>query len=360
MRARSISHESLALRNPVGGQVRPQIAGACGVLLCFVVCLGCGASSGDGGFIMDASVCPAAVADAGPLSASTAFTAATIFAPPQAASLCVALQACFPSEFPKVWTSFSDCVNGGDLTSYFFPQPGDFTPAPHRTRAAIDPAVVDFYNCVLGAGNDCTKVAACLLLDSAVDTCSGGKGLTSGTCNGTLLHGCTADGYPFAVDCARYDVVCVGNFNSCGWATCPSNVSSCDGTRIVKCTVSGKTVTVKDCSSYGADFRCVGGQGGGGCATETACPDVCGYLVCKGSVSVSCDRTRLSWRDDCAQYSRFQRCSQGRCVATGNECDSSVASSCLGTQVVYCDDGFAKTADCSPFGTCSNGKCVRM
>jgi hypothetical protein len=343
-----------------------QIGRSCGAAVCVLVGAGCGSShKATDGSVTNESVCAPTVV-AGSPSASARYTAATIIDPTKAASLCVALQACFPLEFPKVWMSFSDCVNGGGLTSPSFPLPGDFTAAPLVQRRAIDPAVVDFYACVLGAGNDCTKIAACLLLDSAVDTCPGatGQGLRRGTCNGPLLHGCTADGYPFSVDCARYDAVCVGNEQSCGWADCPGNISPCDGPRQVQCTSSGKTVVVGDCSSEGADFQCNPSNNGPVCVTNTPCSKECDdSFWCSGSVTQFCFAGQLQYREDCARYSRFTRCTMGRtigCVATGNECDTSVALSCLGAKVVYCDDGFTKTADCSPFGTCSNGRCVRM
>lgn len=334
--------------------------------LCLLIGAGCG--SGDVGSdagSTSAPVCPTTV-DAGVPSGLTRYTAAAILDPTQAAGLCVALQACFPLEFPKVWTSFNECVNGGGLPSLSFPLPGDFTAAPFGPRRAIDPAVVDFYDCVLGAGNDCTKIAGCLALDSPADTCSSGQGqgLRKGTCSGSVLHGCTADGYPFSVDCARYDAICVGNEHACDWAPCPANISSCDGPHEVKCTASGKTVVIMDCSSDGADFQCAVDKvtGDSTCVTNTRCPEGCDDLWCSGSISLFCFGGQLQDRRDCAQYSRFNRCSNptASCDLTGSDCTTSIAPSCQGTQLVYCDDGFTKTADCSPFGTCSNGRCVRM
>jgi hypothetical protein len=283
-----------------------------------------------------------------------------IYTPAQAVNLCVAFQACFPKEFPNVWSSLNSCASGVDLVSLFFPQPGDFT-MPQVIHAAINGPAIDFYNCALAAGTDCTKVAACLALDPAPDTCTNGTGLANGTCTGSLLHGCTADDQPFAVNCARYDSVCKGGAQSCQFEACPSGVKApCDGAEVIQCTTSGQPVEVVNCTVDGPDFTCTQAATDAGpseeCKGTTPCmPDAGG--TCEGSVLVDCENETLA-HIDCATYSR--RCSDGGCVAMGTDCDPSLPSTCQGATVVFCDNGYVKTADCTPFGTCSMGACVHM
>lgn len=198
----------------------------------------------------DASVCPSS-----PTHPTT--TTQAVYTPAQVANLCTTLESCFPMDFSNVWTSAHVCLNGGESASAFIPMPGDLEAnalsALEPLPRAIDPAVIDFYNCVLAQHGDCRSVAACLLLDPSSDVCSAGKGdgLANGTCKGSLLHGCTADGNPFAVDCARLDAACVDAIallspGSCTWALCPPDASLCDGANIVECTVSGNIVDVFD------------------------------------------------------------------------------------------------------------------
>jgi hypothetical protein len=286
-----------------------------------------------------------------------------LFTPTQATNLCVAFQACFPKQFPYVWASLNDCVNGLDLTSLFFPQPGDFT-APQLFREGIDGPAVDFYECALDAGPDCTKVAACLRLDPSPDTCiDGGAGLASGSCTGSLLHGCTYDSDPFAVDCARYGTVCEGGTQACQFqfTTCPEGVASpCEGPQVVGCTSSGQVIEVFSCALEGPDSSCAEtGDGGAACVGTVPCSADAG-ATCEGTVAVGCSENGWQTHLDCASRPNKKRCVNGACAPTGTECDPSQPSTCQGNSVVYCDDGFSNTADCTPFGTCVSGACVHM
>jgi hypothetical protein len=335
-------------------------------LLSVLGVVGCGSTQGTTSVRSDASTeigdATHGILDAGPGASDASLNTLSdaIFTPTQAVNLCVLFQACFPKEFPSVWTSLNACVNGFDLVSLFFPQPGDFT-TPQVIREGIDGPVIDFYRCALAAGNDCTKVAACLMLDPAPDTCTNGTGLANGTCTGSLLHGCTADNVPFAVDCARYDTVCKGGNDSCQFEACPPSASApCDGAKVVQCTASGKPVEVADCTIDGPDFTCtqITTDAGAGeeCKGTTPCAADAGG-TCQGSVAVECTNGTLA-HVDCATYSR--RCSDGDCVAMGTDCDASAPSTCQGATVVFCDNGDVKTADCTPFGTCSMGACLHM
>jgi hypothetical protein len=228
--------------------------------------IGCGSTNSPA---RDASACPSK-----PTHRTT--TTPAIYTPDDAAQLCATLQSCFPMEFPNVWTSAMECATGGGSASGFIPLPGDLTAdAPSALDLlprAIDPAVIDFYNCVLNHGGDCALVAQCLLLDRSPNMCSAGKGdgLANGTCTGSPLHGCTADGNPFAVDCGRLGAACVDatglSHGSCDWALCPPGIGLCDGTSIVKCTVSGEAVDLFDCCRLGSSFHCTTVNGFGKCS----------------------------------------------------------------------------------------------
>jgi len=170
----------------------------------------------------------------------------------EAEKMCISLQACLPKDFDLAWGGdLNDCINGSAV--FYLPTPGTYT-APRFIANALDGALVDFYECAKLAASDCEALGRCLSLDGQGGHCDTPAGLETGACQGTVLRGCSADGFRFFADCANYSTACgeahlpFATFQGCVWPPCSADLDlKCDGTRAKACTPSGGEVTVSDC-----------------------------------------------------------------------------------------------------------------
>ena len=275
-----------------------------------------------------------------------------------AAKVCVVLQACFPSEWRGglFGSDLSSCSTG--TGTYLPTSPGALIGKQPLTTGLEGP-LADIYRCMLNAGGDCAKAGNCWARSGSHERCSPGS-LQSGTCTGQVLSGCTADGYPFGVDCASYggtchvDSVFFARVGLCDLGPCPTTTTQCRGSEAESCV--GPGLILGDCAAAG--LACTVEQPGGArCSSPNTCTTE--PPTCDGTVTVRC-ASGLPFRTDCAKNPAHKRCQAGVCVETGSECTvSGDRATCDGTLVKYCRDGFRRELDCVALGfpSCSGGAC---
>lgn len=323
---------------------------------------GAGAAGGKAG----AGGGSSAGASGAPSSEKVDFTKVAPFTVDEAARICVTLAACLPLEFPATWGPMNRCIapSGGVFSAA---TPGRFT-TPRIEASAFDGPLVEGYRCLLAAGADCVKAKACLTPDGAGGTCTPtAKGLDDLKCDGTRVKGCTLDGLPVEIDCARFDAVCPAGNTWCRFPACPgATTRKCVGDDVHACRVSGATITSEACT-YGAQKCGLAPDGGAPeCQGGTPCDDLTFKNHCEGSVRVSCsesaDGVFVVRRGDCASQLVERRCDDASgCSATGTECTDATATTCAGTKLTVCQDGFAKVLDCAALGfaSCSKDRCAK-
>jgi hypothetical protein len=293
--------------------------------------------------------------------------------------MCISLQACLPNDFDLAWGgNLNDCVNGSAV--FYLPTPGNYT-APRIYSNALDGALVDFYRCAKVAGADCEALGRCLSLDGNGGHCDAPAGLDTGACQGSVLSGCSADGFRFYADCGNYSTACgeahlpFATFQGCIWPPCSAELELvCDGTRARACTPNGARATISDCALVGLEclvkpqtdgtneVNCSSATPSSSCQPDPNSPGR--YLTdgtCAGTVATTCQSDGSLATADCASFGIRKRCDAGKCVSTGTECDDNGPSTCEGSQVVLCHDGFVKRVDCTAlgFGACTDGLCPR-
>jgi hypothetical protein len=109
------------------------------------------------------------------------------------------------------------------------------------------------------------------------------------------------------------------------------------------------------------DVECGSARPSSSCAPDPDFPDE--YLTdgrCDGTTASSCQTDGSVARLDCASLRYQRRCVDGKCVATGTECDVALATTCDGSSVVTCHDGFVNRVDCAALGFtgCADGHCT--
>ncbi|MBI3184837.1 MAG: hypothetical protein HYZ28_22085 [Myxococcales bacterium] len=279
--------------------------------------------------------------------------------PEDAAKACVVLQACFPNEWRSgmFGRNLSRCATGGDLLP---PSPGALT-GDQPIVTGLERPLFDIYRCVLGAGGDCNKAALCFGRAGTSGSCSPPKSLESGTCNGQVLSGCSADGFAFSVDCASYGGTChedsifFARVSVCDVGDCPSAMR-CRGSWAETCV--GPGMWLADCGAIG--LSCAVPPDGGGAICDTAASCDGGQPTCEGTVAVGCSGGKPT-RQDCARGPTMRRCEAGSCTETGNECAVGIdPATCEGSKVKLCQDGFHRTVDCTALGFagCQDGRCT--
>ena len=279
--------------------------------------------------------------------------------PSDAAKVCVIAEACFPQEWASGFFggTLASCATGNALLSL---SPGSLTGSPILTTG-LEAPLSDIYHCIAAAGGNCAKAGACFGRDGPSGSCSPPASLETGSCNGSVLSGCSSDGVAFDVDCASYGETChkdsifFGTAAVCDMGSCPAR-TQCIGSKAQACVGAG--LWLGDCARLG--LSCVEPPDGGG--AECWGPGSCdgGSSSCDGTVVVGCNGGVPS-RMDCAQSSTLQRCQSGSCIETGNQCTvANDFSTCDGTQVKFCQDGTYREVDCAALGFhgCQAGACA--
>jgi hypothetical protein len=240
------------------------------------------------------------------------------------------------------------------------PEPGTMAADPIAV-SGFEPAFTRLYACMLTAGADCSAAAACLAQTGSAGTCTA-DALENGKCSGTVLSGCTADGYKFATDCAVDGEACgsypalFAQFNGCE-TPCPAQLV-CFGSDEEVCL--NNALVRLDCQAL--DVPCANGS----CVTGP--PATCNPKTftdhCDGTVVVLCDQEGTIERQDCSLSPTHRRCAANgltapACALTGEECME--IDTCVGDEVGYCHDGYDARVSCTAIGFagCSNGSCVR-
>ena len=300
----------------------------------------------------------AACGDNVPPPASSTFTA------DEAARICATLETCFHLEWGAVWGgSMYDCTTAGAAIA----APGGLQPSPLAIDGFGGP-LTDLYRCILTVDGDCAAAGRCLALDGPAGSCAPTAGLENGVCNGTMLSGCTDDGYAFGVDCARYGEICgqysffFNTYNACLLGACASPNGECIGSIAKGCTQASLISFEIDCArAFGGSCElnthgfptCVGG--GPACSPGTK-------PSCDGNVISGCDANGRAIQYDCAAMATQRRCDdQHGCVPTGDECGEEDAPEwCDGASLVFCQDGFVREVDCRSIGFsgCAIDRCV--
>jgi hypothetical protein len=283
---------------------------------------------------------------------------ATLFTAGEAARACATLATCFPNEWAAQDTIWGGTISACASDRGYVPEPGTMLAHPIVTQG-FEPAFARLYGCILDAPGDCGAAAACLAQTGSPGTCKP-DALEAGECSGSVLSGCTSDGYAFAVDCAADGETCgaypaiFAHFSGCV-TPCPAQVA-CDGTREQLC-LSGALVTL-DCGELGT--TCANGA----CTPQPgpACDAASFRQRCDGDVVVTC-ADGIESRDDCSIWPTHRRCAvdtlgSAQCVLTGTECTAGDA--CAGDDIAYCRDGYAARVSCTALGfsTCSAARCV--
>jgi hypothetical protein len=277
----------------------------------------------------------------------------------QAATVCVIAEACFPSEWASGFfgENLAACASGGETLP---PTPGTLIGSQAVTTGLEGP-LGGIYRCVASAGGDCGKAGDCFGADGTTGRCAPPDSLEDGSCNGSVLSGCTSDGIAFDVDCAAYGETChvdpilLGKAGVCDLGDCPAP-TLCVGSKEQAC--EGAGFFLVDCARAG--LSCVEPSDGGDaeCVGSGSCDG--GAATCDGTVIVGCS-SGVPTREDCAQNPTFQRCEAGACVETGNECTvAGDPASCDGTSVKLCQDGTYQQVDCVGLGFagCQDGGCT--
>ncbi len=293
-----------------------------------------------------------------------------VFSKEEAARICLGMAACMPQEFDgNFFRGVNSCIGSPGVFSYR--SPGDFTAPYVYSRTTL--RMKALYECMLGALPDCAALIACASPDGPVTAAACDPiydSITNGdSCDGSKLTGCMLDGWSYTVDCARFDQECTVGGNPgtayCDFPGCAP--AMCYGANEETCGVSGARYLGVDCVLRGLECGTFSWDGGTshGCLGGESCDPDAFQDVCEGNVKVECDRlpddvSGQIERRDCASRPFEKRCEVDDCVATGTECDPDLPSTCAGSSVQLCDDGFVVSYDCSTIGftSCSNGLCV--
>lgn len=207
----------------------------------------------------------------------------------------------------------------------------------------LGPVYTSLYRCVLQAGSECNKVAACF-----GQTGSCGKDSFQAYCDGATAYTCDLlDERVYGLQCGVAGLRCAPNAGEPFAASCICEAGfapRCHGNYAVAC--QGGQIDATDCLALGGS--CVDGA----CRVPSDAPSCQSSSFvprCEGSVAVFCASGQQQ-RSDCGQRPIERRCQAGACVRTGSECTDEFNRCTSSGDLEACIDGQWKIFGCAQLG----------